>query len=104
MQDLQVKTHAGKVASLNAETIEKLRQSIRGKVLTQESENYNEARTIWNAMIDKRPALIVRCAGAADVMRAVRFAAEHKLLLAVRGGGHNIAGNAVCDGGLMIDL
>ncbi|MGA2977931.1 MAG: FAD-binding oxidoreductase [Spirochaetia bacterium] len=104
MQDLQVKTYTGNDASLNPETIEKLKQSIRGKVLTPESEQYNEARTIWNAMIDKRPALIVRCAGAADVMRAVRFAAEHKLLVAVRGGGHNIAGNAVCDGGLMIDL
>jgi FAD/FMN-containing dehydrogenase len=104
MQDMQVKTHTGKDASLNAETIEKLRQSIRGKVLTQDSDQYNEARTIWNAMIDKRPALIVRCAGAADVMHAVRFSAEHKLLLAVRGGGHNIAGNAVCDGGLVIDL
>jgi len=104
MQDLQVKTYTGSDASLNAETIEKLKQSIRGKVLTPESEQYNEARTIWNAMIDKRPARIVRCAGAADVMRAVRFAAERKLLVAVRGGGHNIAGNAVCDGGLMIDL
>ena len=104
MQALQVKTYTGNDASLNAETIEKLKQSIRGKVLTPESEQYNEARTIWNAMIDKRPALIVRCASAADVMRAVRFAAEHKLLVAVRGGGHNIAGNAVCDGGIMIDL
>ena len=104
MPDLHVKTLTGSDTHLKTETIDKLRESIRGKVLTAESEQYNEARTIWNAMIDKRPALIVRCASAADVMRAVRFAGEHKLLVAVRGGGHNIAGNAVCDGGLMIDL
>jgi FAD/FMN-containing dehydrogenase len=104
MQDLQVKTYTGGETSLKTETLDKLKESIRGKVLTAESEQYNEVRTIWNAMIDKRPALIVRCCSAADVMRAVRFATEHKLLVAVRGGGHNIAGNAVCDGGLMIDL
>jgi FAD/FMN-containing dehydrogenase len=104
MLDLQVKTYTGGEISLKTETIDKLKESIRGKVLTVESEQYNEVRTIWNAMIDKRPALIVRCASAADVMRAVRFAGEHKLLVAVRGGGHSIAGNAVCDGGLMIDL
>jgi FAD/FMN-containing dehydrogenase len=104
MPDLQVKSLTGSDISLATETIDTLKESIRGKVLTQKSEQYDEARTIWNAMIDKRPAMIVRCAGAADVTRAVRFAAEHKLLVAVRGGGHNIAGNAVCDGGLMIDL
>jgi len=65
---------------------------------------YDEARTIWNAMVDRKPAAIVRAAGAADVLLTVRFAREHKLLLAIRGGGHNIAGNAVCDGGLMLDL
>lgn len=104
MPDLQIKTYPGGATSFKTETIDKLRESIRGKVLTAESGEYHEARKIWNAMIDKRPALIVCCAGAADVVRAVRFAGEHKLLVAVRGGGHNIAGNAVCDGGLMIDL
>ena len=104
MPDLQIKTYAGGETGLKTETIDRLRESIRGKVLTAESEQYDEVRTIWNAMIDKRPALIVRCASAADVMRVVRFAGEHKLLLAVRGGGHSIAGNAVCDRGLMIDL
>ena len=104
MPDLHVKTLMGSDINLKSETLDKFRESIRGKILTPESEQYSEARTIWNAMIDKRPALIVRCASAADVTRAVRFAGEHKLLLAVRGGGHNIAGNAVCDGGLMIDL
>jgi FAD/FMN-containing dehydrogenase len=104
MPDLQVRTYTGGETSLKTETIDRLKESIRGKVLMAESEQYNEVRTIWNAMIDKRPALIVRCASAADVMRAVRFADEHKLLVAVRGAGHNIAGNAVCDGGIMIDL
>src|SRR5262244_1329033 len=61
-------------------------------------------RRIWNAMIDKRPALIARCMGTADVIQAVRFAAEHGSLVSVRGGGHNVAGTAVCDDGLMIDL
>jgi len=104
MGDLHVKTLAGGDRNITTEAIDKLMEGIRGKVLTPESPQYDEARTIWNAMIDKRPALIVRCAGAVDVMRSVRFAGEHGLLLAVRGGGHNIAGNAVCDGGLMIDL
>ncbi len=69
-----------------------------------DSEGYDEARTLWNGMIDKRPALIVRCAGQADVVRAVTLAAEHDLLLAVRGAGHNIAGKGVCEGGMLIDL
>src|SRR5512146_928862 len=104
MPDIMIKTYSGGEANIKAETIERLKESIRGKVLTPESEQYNEVRTVWNAMIDKKPALIVRCASAADVTHAVRFAGEHKLLLAVRGGGHNIAGNSVCDGGLMLDL
>ncbi|TMJ44877.1 MAG: FAD-dependent oxidoreductase, partial [Alphaproteobacteria bacterium] len=65
---------------------------------------YDEARTVWNGMINRRPALIARCTGAADVIAAVRFARTHGLLVSVRGGGHNITGNAVCEGGLMIDL
>ena len=89
---------------LDTTAIEGLRARMRGPVLTAADAGYDAARRIWNAMIDKRPALIVRCAGAADVIEAVRFAAAHELLLSVRGGGHNVAGTAVCDGGLMIDL
>jgi len=89
---------------IGAEAIEALAGRLRGRVLDASDTAYEEARTIWNVMVDRRPALIVQCAGAADVINAVRFASDNKLLVSVRGGGHNIAGNAVCDGGLMIDL
>ena len=90
--------------ALEDANIEKFRGSLRGEVLRPGDDGYDEARTVWNAMIDRRPALIARCAGAADVIECVRFAREHDLLVSVCGGGHNVAGNAVCDGGLMIDL
>jgi FAD/FMN-containing dehydrogenase len=85
-------------------TIESLRTSMRGPVLCPGQDGYDAARTVPNAMINRRPAAIARCTGAADVIAAVRFAHEHDLLVSVRGGGHSIAGKAVCDGGLMIDL
>jgi FAD/FMN-containing dehydrogenase len=78
--------------------------SLRGPLLRPDDDGYDEARAIWNGMIDKHPALIARCTGTADVAAAVTFAREHDLPLSVRGGGHNIAGTAVCDDGLMIDL
>jgi hypothetical protein len=85
-------------------TIEALRANLRGSLLQPGEPGYDAARTIDNAMIDRRPALVARCAGLADVVAAVRFGRAHGLLVSVRGGGHNVAGNAVCDGGLMIDL
>ena len=81
-----------------------LRGEISGKVLEPSTEGYDEARKIWNGMIDRRPALIVQCASTFDVITAVKFATAHDLIISVRGGGHNITGNAVCDGGVMIDL
>ena len=84
--------------------IEELERNLRGSVVLPGQPDYDEARTIWNAMIDKRPAAIVRCAGAADVWAAVNFARDHGLKLAVRGGGHNIAGSALVNDGLVIDL
>jgi len=81
-----------------------LQEQFRGTLLGPNDDGYDEARTIWNAMIDREPALIAQCAGVTDVIAAVNFATEHGLILAVKGGGHNAAGNAICDGGLVIDL
>ena len=81
-----------------------LRESIIGAVLEPEDPGYDEARSVWNAMIDKHPAMIVRPSGVADVVASVRFARDAGLEIAVRGGGHNVAGNATCDDGLVIDL
>lgn len=85
-------------------TIEALDQQVLGEILKSGDEGYDEARTVWNAMIDKNPAAIARCAGTADVIAAVEFARDLDLPLAVKGGGHNVAGNALCDDGLVIDL
>src|SRR5579884_4197562 len=77
---------------------------LTGTVLQPDHPGYEQARAIWNGMIDRRPAAIARCVDTADVVAAVNFARDHGLLLAVRGGGHNAAGNAMNDGGLVIDL
>src|ERR671918_932106 len=92
------------VRSIEKTAIEALRTSFRGALRWPDEEGYEEARRVWNGAIDRRPALIARCAGADDVVEAVRFARERDLLVSVRGGGHAVAGHAVCDGGLMIDL
>ena len=104
MNDLNLTTLDGGLATVSAPVLDAFAASLRGQLLNAGDAGYDEARSVWNAMIDRRPGLIVRCAGAADVIAAVNFARENHLLTAVRGGGHNIAGSAVCDGGLMIDL
>jgi FAD/FMN-containing dehydrogenase len=104
MNNLSLTTLDGGQTTISAPEVEVLAGQLRGNVLTAADAGYDESRTIWNAMIDRRPSVIARCAGAADVVSAVRFARDNNLLVAVRGGGHNIAGNAVCDGGLLIDL
>ena len=90
--------------SLAEQTIVEFRQALRGAALLPGDERYDQARAVWNAMIDRRPAVIVRAKGTADVMAAVAFARKHGLEIAIKGGGHNVAGNAVCDQGLMLDL
>jgi len=77
---------------------------VRGEVVRPGDAGYDEARAIWNGLIDRKPALIVQCTGTADVVDAVNYAREHDVLLSIRGGGHNVAGNAVNDGGIVIDL
>jgi len=89
---------------VDAPAIEKLRASVRGAVLCPGQDGYDSARKIPNGMIERRPAVIARCMGAADVLACVRFAREQDLIVAVRGGGHSVAGKSVCDDGLMIDL
>src|SRR5919109_1645902 len=89
---------------LDEATLQQFKAALRGALILPGDASYDAARTVWNGMIDKRPALIARCAGTADVIHAVQFARTHRLLVSVRGGGHNVPGNAVCDGGLMINL
>jgi FAD/FMN-containing dehydrogenase len=91
-------------AQLDEQAVAGLSERVRGPVLTPDAPGYDEARSIWNGLIDKRPALIVQCTGAADVVDAVNFAREQGLDLSIKAGGHNVAGNAVNDGGLVIDL
>jgi hypothetical protein len=91
-------------ARINPTHVAALCSAIAGRLLTPHDDGYDAARIIWNAMIDKRPALIAQCVNTTDVQHAVRFAREHGLLVSIRGGGHNIAGSALCDGGLTIDL
>src|ERR1043165_3286502 len=90
--------------TLHATRIDGLKADFKGEILLPGDGGYDSARQIWNAMVDKRPAVIARCATTSDVVRGVNFARENALALAVRGGGHNIAGNALCDHGLVVDL
>jgi hypothetical protein len=104
MQTLNVKTINGGQTSIDMTKIEAFHSTLRGDLLYPNNNGYEDARRIWNGMIDKKPALIARCKGTADVISAVNFARDNHLLFTVRGGGHNVAGGAICDGGMVIDL
>jgi len=104
MPALEARSFDGGTVRLEAADLESLASRLEGELLTPSAPDYDEARAVWNGMIDRRPAVVVRCAGTEDVRRAVDFVRDRDLLVAVRGGGHNIAGSAVCDGGLVIDL
>jgi FAD/FMN-containing dehydrogenase len=104
MVDLRVTTLTGREATLKEAAVNEFKASLRGQLTCPGDDGYDDARKVWNGIIDRRPALIARCAGVADVINAVNFAREQNLLVAVRGGGHNVAGTAVCDGGILIDL
>jgi len=104
MAETQVAGSTASGATIADSDVQAFAKGFGGQVLTPESSSYDEARSIWNAMIDKKPRIIARCTSTEDVVMAVRFAKNHNLLLAVRGGGHNIAGNATCDDGMVIDL
>lgn len=101
---MSVPIPASGVIPLDQKAVVDLKSRLRGSIVLPTDQAYDETRAIWNAMIDRRPALIVRCLGIADIIASVKFAREQGLPLSVRGGGHNISGLAVCDGGLMIDM
>src|SRR5262245_37579396 len=94
----------GARASLSNAEVEALQAGLRGQLILSSDHAFDEARRVWNGNVDRRPALIARCSGAADVQHAVRFAKAHNLLVSVRGGGHSAPGYGTNDGGLVIDL
>lgn len=104
LADIDAVSSDGKPIVLKGSDVRDLTATLRGDVFLGGSPGYDDARRLWNAAFDKHPALIVRCSGAADVMTAVKFAASQGLLLAVRGGGHSLSGQSVCEKGMMLDL
>jgi FAD/FMN-containing dehydrogenase len=104
MTKQQISPTSGERSMLEQNAIDDFATRLHGELLTPEAPDYDQARRLWNGMIDRRPALIARCSGVADIIEAVNFARNHDLQVAVRGGAHNVAGLATCDDGLMIDL
>jgi hypothetical protein len=104
MMDLNVRTLGGGAVSMQKESLGSLIANLSGDLLLPGDPGYDQARQVWNGMIDRRPAMIARCKDSGDVVTAVNFARQHNILVAVRGGGHSVNGSAVCDGGLVIDL
>src|SRR5215211_5419672 len=97
-------TLEGRETDLPGSQVDEFTSRLKGELIRPDDAGYEPARQIWNGMIERRPALVARCAGAEDVVAAVNFARDNGLLLAVRGGGHGVAGHALCEGGLVVDL
>jgi hypothetical protein len=104
MADIAAVTIGSRETDLPSSAVDDFASSLQGELIRPGDRGYEPARQIWNGMIDRRPALVARSAGAEDVVAAVNFARDNELLLAVRGGGHGVAGHALFDGGLVIDL
>ena len=104
MTELRAATITGADTTLYDSIVQEFETSLRGELLRADDAGYEEARNLWNGMISKKPALIACCANTDDVVKAVDFARTNDLLVAVRGGGHGVAGSAICDGGLVVDL
>src|SRR4029453_5545015 len=92
------------IEAVGKATLAELAEGLHGELVTPASEDYDQARSIWNAAHDRRPALVIRCAGVSDVIRGVDFARSEGLSLALRGGGHSIPGFSTTDGGVVLDL
>jgi len=101
---VKARTLDGAEIDLGKDVVAAWKARLRGPLIAPDDPGYEDSRTVWNGMIDRRPAMVARCLGVADVIACVRFAREHNLLLCVKGGGHNIAGLAVADGALMLDM
>jgi len=101
---MKAKTTDGNEIDLKQEILDGLKRRLWGPILAPGDVGYDESRTVWNGMIDRKPAVVVRCLGTADVIACIQFVREHKLLLCIKGGGHNIAGLATADGALMLDM
>jgi FAD/FMN-containing dehydrogenase len=104
MPTIDILGRTGETVHVRERALTDLAAKLEGELVLRDDDRYDEFRRVWNGLIDHRPAALVRCATTADVVVAVNFARDHDLRLAVRGGGHNVAGNAVADGGLVVDL
>ena len=104
MKTMKMISSRGKEIDLSAKSVDSLNSALSGNLLRSGDERYDEFRAIWNGMIDKKPALIVRCKDSKDVINAVNFARDNDLLISVRSGGHHVSGKSLCDGGMVIDL
>jgi hypothetical protein len=104
MSSLSITTRGGTTKSISTDIIDNFRAEMRGELITPTDNQFESSRKIWNGMIDKKPVLIARCAGVEDVINAVKFSKEHNLFFSIRGGGHNVAGTAIAEGGLVVDL